>query len=488
MNRDDDKNKDFEEIEFLKDRGNESKKNEEDISKKIDFEVEKLRRQFESGKTKSYEYRRNFLKRLYEKIKEEEKTIEKALKSDLNKSEFESYMSEIGFVLSEIRFTEKRLKKWMKPKRVFPSLTQMPSSVKEVSEPYGTALVMSPWNYPFQLSISPIIGAIAAGNTVLLKPSEYSRNTSAVLERIFRDDILSESVSIIKGGRTANEEILKREFDYIFFTGSPKVGKVVLNAAADSLTPVTLELGGKSPVIIEKTADIEKTAERICFGKFLNLGQTCIAPDYVLVEESIKDEFLNKMIEKFKEMIPDNEYFRENFPKIINRGHYLRLKEYLKDADIIYGGILFDERRQIYPALINEPSLESDVMTEEIFGPILPVISWKDLNEAINIVESKPKPLALYLFTKDREVENKIIKELSFGGGCVNDTISHIISPRAGFGGVGNSGMGRYHGKYTFETFSHKKTVLKKSWLLDLPVKYHPYTEKALKLVKKIMK
>lgn len=460
-----------------------------DTKKEIDDKFYKMKLEFESGDTKSYEYRRRFLQRLYEVIRNEEENIKTALYKDLNKTEIESYMSEIAIVIEEIKIAKKKLKNWMKPRRIIPSITQMPSKIREFSEPFGVCLIISPWNYPFQLSLCPIIGAVSAGNTVVLKTSQKSKNANKIIKKIFEDKILSKSVSVISGGDFENETILKKKFNYIFFTGSPKVGKIILDSAKDNLRPTTLELGGKSPAIVEQSADIEKTVKRICFGKFLNAGQTCIAPDYIIVEKKIKKVFLEKLIEEIKRMIPNIEYFKEKFPKIINNDHYERLKCYLKedDIEILFGGEFFDETCQIYPTIIS-CSMTSKAMENEIFGPILPILEWEKFEDILEIINTNPNPLSLYIFTDNNKLEKKINEKISFGGGCINDTISHIISPKAGFGGVGNSGMGRYHGKYSFDTFSHKKTILKKSWYFDFPVKYHPYTERKFRIIKKIMK
>ncbi|MDO5707078.1 MAG: aldehyde dehydrogenase family protein [Andreesenia angusta] len=461
---------------------------EEEIVKKIDKDYLDMIESFDSGYFKNIDNRIKYLKDLRDKIIEEENNIIDALHRDLNKSEIEAYMTEIGFILEEIKYCLKNIKSWVRPKRIRSSIIQFPSRIREYSEPYGTVLIMSPWNYPFQLSIAPIIGAIAAGNTIVLKPSEFSRNTSIVLSRIFRDNKLKAGVRVIKGGRFENEEILKKKFDYIFFTGSPRVGKIVMSAAADNLTPVTLELGGKSPVIVDENIDLKKTAKRICFGKLMNLGQTCVAPDYILIRDRVKDEFISELIRTIKEMIVDDEYFKNRIPKIINNQHFDRLMNYIEDEKIIFGGIPYEDRNQIYPTIIDEPKMDSDIMNEEIFGPIFPIISWSKTEEIIKIIKSKPKPLALYLFTNDRKLEKQILKNISFGGGCINDCLSHLISPRAGFGGVGNSGIGRYHGEYTYDSFSNKKVVLKKSWYLDIPFKYHPFKERDLKILKKFIK
>ncbi len=444
--------------------------------------VDTLKKFHKSHKTFDYEYRMLMLRRLEYSILKHEKDIYKALKDDLNKSHFEAHFTEIGIVIGELRHAIKNLRKWMTPKKIMPGLTQMPASVRLYSEPYGVVLIMSPWNYPFQLTMIPLIGAIAAGNCVVVKPSAYSHNTSEVIEKIINDAFNDRYITVVRGGREENQDLLKQKFDYIFFTGSPVVGKLVMQSAAENLTPVTLELGGKSPCIVDRSANIKKSAKRILFGKLLNLGQTCVSPDYLMVHEDIKDELVETIKKTYKKMVPNENYLKKALPKIINEKHYNRLKDYLSEGKVLFGGSYYDESRQISLTLIEDMAPDGPLMSEEIFGPILPIISWKDEEEITAFITERPKPLALYLFTKDRGLQNRIVKYVSYGGGCINDTLLHITASNQPFGGVGNSGMGAYHGYETFKTFSHHKNVMKKWWAFDLPVRYHPYRNITKKL------
>ncbi|WP_459129296.1 aldehyde dehydrogenase [Guggenheimella bovis] len=436
------------------------------------------RRSFESGITRSVDFRISELSKLERGIRENKGKICEALKRDLNKSPYESTLSEIGLVLGEIEFMKKHLKSWAKPEKLKTAMTQAPAQSYQLSEPYGVVLVMSPWNYPFQLCINPLIGAMAAGNAVVVKPSAYSPNVSEVIKEIIENYLDPGLFQVITGGREENKALLEERFDYIFFTGNPVVGRVVMEAASKHLTPVTLELGGKSPCIVEKSADLKQTAKRILFGKLMNSGQTCVAPDYILVDQSIKKRFVKELIKVYKKMLPSKEYIEKAFPKIISEKHLARLKENLVGQTILFQ----DDRmtKEQFPfTLVDEPALDSKIMQEEIFGPIFPILSYKNIDEVVRFVNEREKPLALYLFTKDEGVEEKILQCVSFGGGCVNDTLVHLSSPYMPFGGVGNSGMGSYHGKRSFDTFSHKKSIVKKSWYFDLPIRYHPYKNEA---------
>lgn len=444
------------------------------------------RRFFDSGATKDVTLRIKMLKRLGAAIHHHEKEILDALKKDLNKAAFEAYATEIGIVLEELRFVIKNINRWAAPRRVKTPLVNFISSSKVYPEPYGVVLIMSPWNYPFQLTITPLIGAIAAGNCAIVKPSNYSPNTSKVIDLILSKVFNDNYVAVIQGGREANQTLLEQKFEYIFFTGSVEVGKLVMSAAAKHLTPVTLELGGKSPCIVDETADLEIAARRIIWGKYVNAGQTCVAPDYLLVHRSVKAPLLEKMkgyIQKFYGT--DGKY--EELPRIINEKHFERLLALIEGEKIVTGGTCVKERNQILPTILEDISWESPIMQEEIFGPILPVMEYTDLDEIIKQIKSRPKPLAFYYFTKSKAKEKKVIKEVSFGGGCINDTIMHLATTYAPFGGVGESGMGGYHGKESFETFSHHKSILKKSVKFDMPLRYPPYKDH-LKLVKMILK
>ncbi len=437
--------------------------------------VENSKKYFNSNKTKDVNFRIVKLNSLEKSILKYSDEITDALKNDLNKSKFESLMSEINIVLSEISSAKKNLKNWAKPKTLKTSFTQMPAKTKSYYEPLGTSLIISPWNYPFQLCMIPIISAIAAGNTVIVKPSAYSRHSSDIVEKIITEAFDSGLVSVIKGGREENVELLDCKFDYIFFTGSPIVGKLVMQKAAEHLTPLTLELGGKSPCIIAKDADVKLAAKRIAFGKLLNSGQICVAPDYALISENLADKFIEELIKAEKSMLQNKEYASKNFPKIINEKHKNRLLSVIEESTPIYSSELYDETRGQVPfTIIKNPPLESKLMQEEIFGPVLPVLTYSNIEESIAFIKQRPKPLALYLFTNDSSLKKRITSELSYGGGCINDTIIHLASHAVPFGGVGNSGMGNYHGKYGFDTFSHKKSVLSKRKLFDLAVRYHP--------------
>ena len=421
-------------------------------------------------------------------IRRYEKDILAALKKDLNKSPYEGFLTELGIVLGEIDYATKNLRRWAKPQRRRVTLSQAPARAKVMNGPYGVVLIMSPWNYPFHLSMLPLIGAIAAGNCVVLKPSAYAPAVSSVIATIVSEAFTPEYVSVVEGGRAENSTLLEQKFDYIFFTGSPAVGKIVMRKAAENLIPITLELGGKSPVIVEKSADIKKTAKRILFGKLLNAGQTCVAPDYLLVQDEIKADLIEEIKTLCSAMLPSDEYKAANFPRIINEKHFNRLRRLLEGQSILMGGGMDSERLQMDLTLVDEPNLDSLLMQEEIFGPILPVFTFDAISEAERFIKKYPKPLALYLFTNDTSVENSVLGNLSFGGGCVNDTILHLSSPHLPFGGIGDSGMGCYHGRMSFETFSHAKSILKKSWYFDLPVRYHPFKASEKKLPEWIFK
>lgn len=447
--------------------------------------ISEQKRFFDSGKTRDYAFRINCLKKLKTAVLANERLIFTALQADLNKPETESYMCEIGIVYDEISFHIKHLKKWMKNKRVKTPIAQFKSRSFISPEPYGVALIMSPWNYPVQLCLSPLIGAISAGNCAIIKPSSYSPNVSEVIEKIISQAFSREYVAVVTGGREENELLLNEKFDFIFFTGSVAVGKYVMKKASENLVPLCLELGGKSPVIVEKSANLEISARRICFGKMLNAGQTCVAPDYVLCQKSVKDKF----VEYYKKAVL--EFFKgefSDFPKIINQKHFLRLKNLLVGEKIIFGGELNENTRFISPTLVEIENLNSPLMQEEIFGPILPIITFENLDECIELINFKPKPLALYLFTTDKQTEKRVLNGCSFGGGCINDTIIHLATPYMGFGGVGQSGMGAYHGEQSFKTFSHFRSIVKKSFLFDLKMRYRPYTRKKEKIIKKFLK
>ncbi|MBQ0769821.1 MAG: aldehyde dehydrogenase [Bizionia sp.] len=453
----------------------------------VSSNVQSQKSYFLTGKTKSISFRKETLKALKTELTQRENDIVAALKKDFNKPAFESVLSETAVVLSEIDMTLKKLSGWAKPKRVFPSLLNFPSTDKIYSEPYGTVLIIAPWNYPYQLAMAPLIAAIAAGNTVVLKPSELTPNTSELLNEIVSKIFKPEHVVVIEGGVAVAEELLAQRWDYIFFTGSVHVGKIVAKAAANHLTPTTLELGGKNPCIIDETAPIALTAKRIVWGKFLNAGQTCIAPDYILIHHSIKEAFYTALKTEIQKAYSKNPKDSNDYARIINAKNFERLNAMLTNENCVIGGITSGETLYISPTIIDEPSLDSEVMKDEIFGPILPVISYTSPSELDAIILKYDKPLSLYVFTKNTAFYKEIIAKYSFGGGVINDTIIHFINHRLPFGGVGNSGIGAYHGKLSFDTFSHQKAIVKKANWLDLPLRYAPYNNK-LSFIKRVLK
>lgn len=449
--------------------------------------LEKQRAYFRTGKTKDLDFRKDQLKKLYQSIEEYEEEILDALQTDLNKVGFEAYATEIGLVLEEISYLLKNLKKFLKPKRVRTPIAQFPSVSRVYKEPYGQVLIIAPWNYPFLLTVSPLIGALAAGNTAVIKPSEFAPETSTILKKMIEKTFEPGYVTVVEGAVEVNQSLLSKDFDFIFFTGSTAVGKIVMEKASEHLTPVVLELGGKSPAIVDETADIKIAAKRIAWGKGVNAGQTCVAPDYLLVQETVKDELVTEIKNYARDFFGKDAQKNEEYPKIINEKHYQRLSNLIETGEVIYGGQKNDKTRQINLTLMDQISWEDPIMQEEIFGPILPILSYEDLDQAIGQVNARPKPLALYLFSQSKDHEKKVLSEISFGGGAINDTLTHLASPYMGFGGVGQSGMGSYHGKGSIDTFSHHKSVLKKATWLDLPFRYPPYTT-SKKLLKMIMK
>ncbi|HIZ19688.1 MAG TPA: aldehyde dehydrogenase [Firmicutes bacterium] len=442
---------------------------------------------FRTGQTLSPAFRRRQLCRLKAALSEREPELLLALKADLNKSAFEAYTTELGMVHEELTTAIRHVEKWAAPRKVPLSILHFPGSGWVQPEPYGVALIMSPWNYPVQLTLNPLIAAMAAGNCAVVKPSAYAPHTSQVLALLLRGLFPEEYVAVVEGGREENTALLEQKFDTIFFTGSVAVGKIVMQAAARYLTPVTLELGGKSPVIVDKSANLRLAARRILWGKTVNSGQTCVAPDYVLVDRTIQNDLLKAMRAELKRLWGVSPLSNPDYPCIINEKHFYRLLGLLKDQHAYIGGGYDSGTRRIEPTVLDNANFDSPVMQEEIFGPILPVIPYDSLDQAIDAVVSRPKPLALYLFTNDRAVENRVLQEISFGGGCVNDTLMHLVSTNLPFGGVGESGMGQYHGKYGFDTFSHPKSIVKKSNRLDIPLRYPPFRGK-YRLAKRMMK
>ena len=452
------------------------------------YNIENLRKFFSSGKTLDVNFRKQKLKELKAEIIKNEKEIFEALETDLGKSSTEAYMSEVGLVLSEIDCCIKHLKKWAKPKKVRSPLAQFPSKSYILSEPLGVVLIMSPWNYPFMLTLNPLIGAIGAGNCAIVKPSRYSGATSDVIKKILNNVFSEDYVLVVLGGREQNQMLLDLKVDYIFFTGGVNVGKTVASKAAVNLTPTTLELGGKSPCIIDKSANIKLAAKRVVFGKFLNCGQTCIAPDYILVHESVKDQFIEFAKNEIQAMFGKNPLENNLYGKIINEKHFDRLMGLIDKSKVAFGGNGDKRELKIEPTILNDVSLSDACMGEEIFGPIMPILTYKTLDQAKEIIKTYAKPLALYVFSNDKNFVSDVLNTISYGGGCVNDTIIHIASTKLPFGGVGESGMGHYHGKFSFDTFSHKKSVVKKSVVIDLPIRYQPYTKTKDSLIRKFLK
>ena len=441
---------------------------------------------FQTGDTKDVEFRIRQLKKLYQWITVHEQEIMDALYMDLNKSNFEAYATEIGIVKEEIRYTLKHLRKWAAPKRVPTPITQFPSKSFIYPEPYGIVLIMSPWNYPFQLTIAPLVGAICAGNCAVVKPSAYSPHTTKVMADMLRELFQEKYIAVVEGGRQENQALLNEKFDYIFFTGSVNVGKYVMEKASAHLTPVSLELGGKSPCIVDETADLKLAAKRIVWGKFLNSGQTCVAPDYILVQNSVKDKLVRYMEKYIRKMFGKDPMQNPDYPKMINEKHFNRVLGLTERVHGVCGGGSNVDMLKIEPTVLDQVTWESPVMQEEIFGPLLPILTFYDIEEAIQMVNARPRPLALYYFTKDKQREAMMLKQVSYGGGCINDTIVHLATSHMPFGGVGNSGMGGYHGKDSFDTFTHKKSIMKKSVLLDIPIRYAPFKNK-LNILKKLM-
>jgi aldehyde dehydrogenase (NAD+) len=427
-------------------------------------------------------YRKETLKKLLYNIQDCEDLIISALYKDFKKPEFEAVLTETQYVISDLKYTIKNITKWAKPQRVLPSLLNFPSSDYIFKEPYGEVLIIAPWNYPFQLALCPLIAAVAAGNKVVLKPSELTPNTAEIIARIIKKTFHIQHVTVQQGGVDVSNELLAKRWDYIFFTGSVPVGKIVAKAAAEHLTPVTLELGGKNPCIIDETADLKLTAKRIVWGKFLNAGQTCIAPDYILIHKSVKVMFVQFLIEEIRNAYGAKINKSPDFPRIINTKNWLRLVNMIEPEKVIFGGESNINELYISPTIIEEPAPESAIMNEEIFGPLLPVLTYSSPADLDAVITRYEKPLAFYIFSENYSSAKKIIKSYSFGGGCINDTIIHFSNKRLPFGGVGHSGIGAYHGKLSFDLFSHKKGVVKKANWLDLPMRYAPYEGKLEKI------
>ena len=449
---------------------------------------EKMQSYYDSGATLSYASRKAVLLKLRQTLKKWEEKLNEAVFLDLSKTTFENYETELGLTLSEITHTLRHLKKWMKPDRVSTPLAHFPSSSYILKQPKGVVLIMSPWNYPLLLSLTPLVAALSAGCCVVLKPSRYSENTSRVLKDMFDSEFDERLVKVFEGGHEANTQLLEIRWDHIFFTGSPNVGKVVMQAAAKNLTPVTLELGGKSPCIVAEDADIRLSARRIAFGKLLNSGQTCVAPDYVLVHPKIRADFVRALEEETVRMYGENPLSSPDYPKMINRRQFDRVIRLIDPSKVVFGGGYDENSLKIMPTVLENVSFEDEVMREEIFGPVLPVLEAETLEDVKSAIARNPSPLALYWFGKDKKAAMRAVREISFGGGCLNDTVMHLATHELGFGGVGESGTGAYHGARGFFAFSHVKSILDKSLKLDLPYRYAPFSAAKEKVIRKNMK
>ena len=441
---------------------------------------------FESGISRSYEHRIDALDKLEKSIRRHEDELMEALYRDLGKSREEAYATELGIVYGELGYTRRHLRRWMKGKVVRTALLHFPSRSCILKDPIGTVLIMSPWNYPVQLTLVPLIGALAAGCNAMVKPSRYSERTGIVMKRIVDDVFEDEEVSLMLGGRDVNNSLMDLKWDYIFFTGSPGVGRIVAMKASAMLTPYTLELGGKSPVVIDETADVKIAARRLSFAKFINAGQTCVAPDYILIHKSIRDEFIEEFRKAIEKMYRDP-LTSDTFPNIINEKHFDRLMGLIEDADVVYGGRSDRERRRITPTILYPVDEDEPVMKEEIFGPIMPILEYEDIDDAIRFINSRPHPLALYVYSENRKNIERIHTSCRFGGGCVNDSLMHLVSHHMPFGGVGDSGTGCYHGKATFDAFTHEKSILYHSTKLDITLRNPPMDGKE-KLFRTLLK
>ena len=450
--------------------------------------VTKQRKYFQTGATLPVSSRLAALQKLYHAISGHEAEIHDALKKDLGKSGFESYMCETGMVLEEISYMLKHTPKFAREQRVRTPLAQFHSRSYKKPSPYGVTLIMSPWNYPFMLTLSPLVDALAAGNTAVVKPSAYSPHTSEVLRLILSECFEPQYVAVVTGGRAENTRLLHEHFDYIFFTGSQNVGKEVMRNAAEYLTPVTLELGGKSPCIVDQTADIKLAAKRIVFGKYLNCGQTCVAPDYVYCHRSVKEKLIKEVQKQIRRQYGKQPLRNSDYGKIINEKHFDRILGLIGEQKVVHGGGSDRNTLRIEPTVMDNVTFFDAVMQEEIFGPVLPILTFDSLDEAIRRINSMPHPLALYRFTSDKKAAGKVTARCGFGGGCINDTIIHLATSEMGFGGFGESGMGAYHGKTGFDTFTHYKSIVDKKTWIDLPMRYQPYRKRNEKMVRFFLK
>ncbi len=442
---------------------------------------------FSTGETKSVAFRIRQLRLLRELLQDHESDLIEAVHKDFKKPAFETYATELGLIFNDISYAIKNLDQWAKPKSVPSPIVNFPSKNFIITEPYGCALIIAPWNYPLLLSLQPLVGALAAGNTIILKPSELTPHTSELLASLFSKYFQEEYIRVVLGAAETSKALVELDFDYIFFTGSNRVGKSIMRTAAERITPLTLELGGKSPCIVDETANLEISAKRIAWGKFINAGQTCVAPDYLLIQPSIKKEFLSYLKDSIEQLYGANPVESEDYPRIINQAHFERLSNLLDAGTTVAGGQTNAETLYIAPTVIDDVTKDDPVMQEEIFGPILPVLEFNTLEECVEIIHRHPRPLALYLFSNTQSFEDAILERISFGGGAINDTITQMGNHHLSFGGVGASGFGSYHGKASFDTFSHQKSVMKKPFWPDVPLRYAPYDGK-LGIVKKILK
>lgn len=452
--------------------------------------IEKINKQRDALLTspfKNYRNRIKALKLLKNNIKEMEGEIQEALKKDLNKCEIESYMAEIGIVLSEINYMIRHIRKFSKIQKVSSPVAQFPSKSYRIPCARGVVLIISPWNYPFMLALDPLIDAIAAGNSVVLKPSETSKHTQIVIEKLITKTFAPEQVMVVMGGRNECDFLLDQDFDYIFFTGSTRVGKIVMQKAAEHFTPVTLEMGGKSPCIVDKTANIELSARRIIFGKLLNCGQTCVAPDFIYCHEDIKNQLIEELKKQIILQYSVDPISNENYPKMINEKQFNSMVDLIDKNDVVFGGKTSKKLLKIEPTILDS-TFDDDAMQNEIFGPILPIVTYKTHDEAIIRLNQMPKPLAFYVFSESKKVQEKFINSCNFGGGCINDVVIHLATSKLPFGGLKTSGMGAYHGKVGFETFTHYKSVLNKKTWLDLPMRYQPFSKLKYKIIRMFLK
>ncbi len=459
-----------------------------EIDQAVQAVYERQKAFFATEKTLDVDFRIDALKRLHKAIVDHELDIEAAMKADLGKSAYESYLSEIGLVLAEIDYQIHHVRSWAKPHRVPADLANFRSQYFTLCEPYGCVLVIATWNYPFMLAIEPLVGAIAAGNTCVLKTSDYAPHTADAMERLLEEAFEPGYVDVVKGGHLQNTALLARRFDYIFYTGSVGVGRIVMEAAAQWPVPVSLELGGKSPCVVAADADLDRAGARVAFGKFLNCGQTCVAPDYVLVDEKVADDFVQHLVEHIVAMYGADAFENPNWGHIVSDRHWHRIMDLIDSSKVVYGGRGKEETLQIEPTVMFGCTGDDAAMGQEIFGPVLPILTYSSIEEAEAFIKDRDKPLAGYVFSEDPDTQMRFVRTVPFGGGCINDTVVHLATSRMGFGGVGESGIGSYHGHYSFKTFSHEKSILKKGTRLDLPFRYQPYTPEKLRVVKMLLK